>query len=135
MNKTSALEKLLMSAINAIAVIFISIPFLILVESVFYKKIIVISVFFLFNLFFLVFNKNRCLGMILRKANYCKKHSTKENLVYITLYTLSFSTLFFWIMFPFDLFLINMLLIQLPFIYKTGTTFQGFMSGKLTTIK
>lgn len=64
-----------------------------------------------------------------------REYSTKNKLVFLILYTLSFSTLFFWVFFSFDLFLANILLLQIPMILMTGTTLHGFLSGNMTTVK
>lgn len=63
-----------------------------------------------------------------------KRMDFKYELLYVILYALSFSTLFIWIRFPFDIFLINMILFQLPSILLTGSTFHGYLSGKKQSI-
>ena len=73
--------------------------------------------------------------MILVKTYYDHERTIAQKLLYACLYTLSFSTLIFYIWFPFDLLLINLVVIQLPFILKFGNTFHGFLSGNVKTIK
>ncbi len=66
---------------------------------------------------------------------WAKDYPLKNQLIWLSLYTLSFSTLLFWVFFPFDLFLINMLCLQLPMILIKKTTLHGFLSGQMVTIK
>ena len=55
------------------------------------------------------------------------------NLYYIVLYTISFSTLFYWLLWPFDLLLINAAC-QIPCYVFTRNTFHGFIAGQFTEI-
>jgi len=127
-------RKLSSSIINAIVVFVISLPFLALSESVFVKRLTVIFIFFVYCLIFMFLNKNRDLGMIITKSYWRESYPTKKQLLYNVLYTLSFATLFFHVFFPLDLFLINMLFLQLPFVLTTGTTLHGYFSGKMATV-
>ena len=122
------------SVINIIITLFIFIPFYFLVGETTINKFILIGIFFLYNLFFLIFNNSRCLGMIIMNTKYAKKYPKKNQLIYLILYTLSFSSLLFSLFFPFDLFIINMLLLQLPSIIIKKTTFHGYISGNIKTI-
>jgi len=133
MRKTTALEKLATSAINVFFVLVIFLPFYLLVTDNLTKKLILIGIFFVCNLVFVVFNDNRCLGMIIMKTKYAKKHSKSQHFLYAILYTSSFSTLLFWIFFPLDIFLFNMLVLQLPIIIIKKTTLHGYLSGDITT--
>jgi hypothetical protein len=133
MRETSAFEKLATSAINVFFVLVIFLPFF-LVDDILTKKLVLIVIFFGYNIVFLIFNQNRCLGMIIMKSRYAKKYSKSQHLIYSVLYSLSFSTLLFWIFFPFDLFLFNMLLLQLPTVIIKKTTLHGYLSGNITTV-
>ncbi len=128
MRTTNVIEKALTSVINFVIVFIISFPFFKYLSFLNWK-ISIIIIFFLYNLFFLIFNENRCLGMMAVGTIWDKKVSFPKELLFIFIYTLSFSTLFFWIWFPFDIFLINILFLQLPTILMTGTTFHGYLSG------
>ena len=134
MQDTSIIEKLVPSIINVAIVLLISSPILILKSSVLEKKLIIIGLFFLYGLIFIFFNNGRDLGMILFKTYWKEHYPLIQMLIYNFLYTLSFSTLFFWKFFPFDIFLFNMLVLQLPIILLTGTTLHGFLSGGMTTV-
>lgn len=135
MRITTPLEKLLNSAINVAAVFIIFLPFLIFLDTSLFKKIIFIVLFLLYKLVIIFFNGNRSLGMIITKTYWKREYPLKNQLLHALLYTLSLSTLLFWIFFPFDLFLANMLLIQLPSIILTGTTFHRYISGNMVTVK
>jgi len=126
-------EKLLASIINTffVALIFIPLSFLTQLDW----RILLVLVFFGYNLFFLIFNKNRCLGMIVLKTHWKDNHSYWDYLIFIILYTLSFSTLLFYIFFPLDLFLINMIFFQIPTVILKKTTLHGFLSGNMVGIK
>ena len=73
--------------------------------------------------------------MIIGKTYYKENYPIKNLIIYSFLYTLSFVTLFFHIFFYLDIFLINMLFIQIPCILLTKTTFHGYLSGGITTVK
>ena len=135
MRKTNLLEKALPSLVNVLIIATLSSPLIWIPWDIATKKIITIGLFFFYNLFFLVFNNNRCLGMIIIDTHWEKDYPLKNKLVFILLYSLSFSTLFFWFFFPFDLLLFNMLVLQLPLILIKGTTLHGFLSGDMVTIK
>lgn len=62
------------------------------------------------------------------------KVNFKKELIYIILYTLSFSTLFVKVYFPFDVFLFNILFLQLPSVIITGTTLHDYLSGNKSTM-
>jgi hypothetical protein len=73
----------------------------------------------------------RCFGMRLFGTIWEKKYSRLQRNVYSVLYTLSFSTMFFSLYFPFDLLVVNLFFIQLPTVYFSGTTFHGLLSGNM----
>lgn len=135
MKNTNAFQKFSSSLINAIVVFIVTLPFLSLTDNLLVKRLIVIVTFFVYCLIFMFLNENRDLGMIMTKSYWKAKYSIKNQLLFNFLYTLSFATLFFHIYFPLDLFLINMILVQLPFVLITGTTFHGYFSGKMVTVK
>ena len=132
---TNALQKLSVSIINTIFVLLLSIPiYLIFGFSITYRISLPI-IFFLYNLSFIFLTKNRCLGMILLNIYWKDEYSIKNQIIYVFLYSLSFSTIVIWIFFPFDLLLFNLLCIQLPCVLKTGTTLHGYLSGKMSGYK
>ncbi|OIP24267.1 hypothetical protein AUK11_03685 [bacterium CG2_30_37_16] len=132
---TSALEKLSVSIVNTFFVLLISIPFYLHYGFSIRYKITLVVIFFVYNLMFIFITENRCLGMIILNIYWKEKYPRKNQVIYTFLYTLSFSTIIIWIFFPFDLLLFNLLLIQLPFVLKTGTTLHGFLSGKMSGFK
>ena len=134
MQTTNILQKLIPSIINVACTLVLASPFLLSKLTARRKKLILIALFFLFNLFFLIFFKFRDLGMMAMGTYWKEDYSLWQQLVYTALYTASFSTLLYKIKYPFDLFIINMLCLQLPCILLTGTTLHGFLSGSMTTI-
>lgn len=134
MKTTNIIQKLIPSLINISAVAMIASPLFLLNWSFASLKIILMILFFSYNLLFLIFFKNRDLGMMVVKTYWKDEYPLLNKLIYIVLYTASFSTLIFWIWFPFDLLLINLLLIQLPCILLTGTTLHGYLAGKMVTV-
>lgn len=134
MKQTDIFQKLIPSIINVFVVFIITIPVLLIRHS--YSSMIVIWVwtFFLYNLFFIIVFKNRDLGMMIVKTYWKKDYPIANQLLFAILYTLSFATLFIWIWFPFDLFIFNMVCVQLPFVLLTGTTLHGYLSGKMVTV-
>ena len=134
---TNILEKLIPSVINLFIILFLSliVIYMFNIEDTISRKTIFISIMFLYNLCIAVFNKNRCIGMIIMNTYWEKEYSLTNRILYALLYTLSFSTLLFYIYFPYDLLLFNLLLIQLPFILTKHTTAHGYLSGNMKTIK
>jgi len=135
MRETNIFEKILASIINIIIVFIIFLPFLFIVLDNTSKKLILISLFFVYSRIFSFLNKGRDLGMIAIGTYWKEEYPLWNQLIYSILYTASFATLFFWIYFPFDLFLFNMIILQLPCILLTGTTLHGYLSGKMITVK
>lgn len=133
--ETNALQKLLASVINVLIVLIVFLPFWFLVENTLIQKFFFIGLFFLYNLLVLILNKNRCLGMVLTHTHWKEEYPLKNHITYTVLYTVSFATLLFWLYFPFDVFLVNMLLIQIPSILLTKTTLHGYLSGEMITMR
>jgi len=134
MRKTGVLEKLIASVINVIIVFVLSLPLFFyfgLSKEWIYGTILI---FFIYNLVILLLFNNRCIGMCLVRTHWEKKYSPLSGFVYAILYTLSFSTLFIWIKFPFDLFILNMIL-QFICVSISGTTIHGYLSGRMHTVK
>lgn len=136
MRKTYWYEKFYSSIINVGIVFIVFIPFYFLPVSLFSKKLILLSLFFFYNTGFIILEKNnRCLGMIITGKYWKKKYPFKQRLLYVVLYTLSYGTIFFYIFFPFDLLIFNLLVLQLPTILIKKTTFHGYLSGNMVTVK
>ena len=134
MKQTNIIQKLIPSLINIIVVAILVSPLFILHWPYGLIKLILVILFFLYNLFFLAFFKNRDLGMIIAKTYWEKEYPLVNKLIYTIFYTGSFATLIFWIWFPMDLLLINMIFLQLPSILLTGTTLHGYLAGKMVTV-
>ncbi len=132
---TNALQKLSVSIINVFFVLLLSIPFYLIYGFGNEYKIALVVIFLVYNLVFIFTTKNRCLGMIFLNIYWKEEYPFKNQVIYVFLYTLSFSTAVIWIFFPFDLLLINLLFIQFPFVLKTGTTAHGYFSGKMSGYK
>jgi len=135
MYPTTLPEKIIPSIINAGAVIILATPFLFARPNFMAWRFILIAVFFSYTLFFLIFFKNRCLGMMIMHTYWDTNYKFTQHLTYDVLYSLSFASLIIWLWFPFDLFIINMLLFQLPILILKKTTLHGLISGNLKTIK
>ena len=133
MNDTNALEKLLASIINTVIAFIISTPF-IFIKTVIDFKYIFLIVFFLYQIAIVFTKDKRCFGMII-KTYWDKDYKNINYIIYAIFYTLSFSTIIIWIVFPFDLLLVNLLLIQLPFVVFTEYTLHGYLSGKMKSVK
>ncbi len=133
---TNALQKLSVSVINTLFVVLLSIPFYAIFHGITIEyRITLVILFFLYNLSFIFLTKNRCLGMILLNIHWKEEYTLKNQIIYVFLYSLSFSTIVIWIFFPFDLLLFNLLCIQLPCVLITGTTLHGYLSGKMSGYK
>jgi hypothetical protein len=131
---TSALEKLFPSLLNAVIAFGLATPALLLWGPDFRWKISVIALFALYESYVFLARKDRCFGMKVMDTYWGKRYTVWHHIVYNTLYTASFATLFLQVWFPLDIFLINIFLIQFPFVLLTGTTLHGYLSG-MTTVK
>jgi hypothetical protein len=132
---TNAMQKLAVSIINTSIVALASLPFYLIFEFTTAYKITLVLLFFFYNLIFVFTKDHRCIGMKILTIYWKEKYSTKKLLIYTLLYTLSFSTIVIWILFPFDLLIFNLIAIQLPCVLKTGTTLHGYLSGKISGYK
>lgn len=132
---TNALYKLLPSVLNVILTFILSSPFLLLFGPSLTWRTAWITVFFLYNLIFEFLYQRRDPGMIIFSTYYERQRTPKEELLYVLLYTISFSTLLFHLWFPFDLLLINLIAFQLPFVLRTGNTFHGYIAGNIRTVR
>lgn len=127
---TTAFRYLFVSIINSAITGIFSLPFLFIYGAELEWKLTWVSIFLLYTLVTeLVFN--RCLGMVVLRRHYQKSRSVVQKIIYSVLYTASFSTLLFYLWFPFDLLLINLLLVQLPTVLVTGNTLHGFLSESI----
>lgn len=77
----------------------------------------------------------RSLGMRFLGIEWAKEYPIKNHITFACLYSLSFATIIVWIVFPFDLLLINLLFVQLPMVLRTGYTLHGFLSGKMYGVR
>lgn len=133
MKKSNMFQKLTTSTINVIIVLIIFLPFYFFIDNILIKKLILISIFFIYNILFILLKNNRCIWMIIMKTKYTTRPNKLQYLIYTILYTLSFSTLLFWFFFPFDLFLFNIIILQLPVIIFKKTTLHWYISWNITT--
>ncbi len=134
MKPTNIVYKLFPSIVNVFFTFLLSLPFLLIYGNTTKWKIIWIGIFFLYNCTF-EFAYKRCLGMMLFNTHYEIEKTSLQKILYILLYTVSFSTLLFYIWFPFDLLMVNVIFIQLPCILITGNTLHGLLSGGIETIR
>lgn len=132
---STAIEKLSVSIINTFFVVLLSLPLYYIFGFTTKYKISLILIFLIYNLFFALFNKGETLGAKILKIKWVKEYPLRNHILFSFLYTLSFSTIVIWIWFPFDLLLLNLLLIQLPSVLITGYTLHGYLSGKMKGYK
>jgi hypothetical protein len=132
---TSPVEKLLISAVNAVVPLLLAAPFLLTGLTLQQIKWILVALFFAENIEAMVFHAYRLPGMYLLGSRWKKSYPISRQLIHATLYSASFSTLLFWVWFPGDLLLLNLLCLQLPCVLATGTTLHGFLAGNMVDIK
>jgi len=97
-------------------------------------KIFIILLFFLYNLYFLIFRQGRDLGMFLLDIDWRDDYQLKNKIAHLVLYTASFASIFYYVFFPFDLLLINIFVLQLPTILLKKSTFQERLAGNMQTV-
>jgi len=133
--ETTLLEKLLNSSINIAFAFILLLPFFFLGLSAFYMKLVFVGLFFLENLLAIVFNDYRLPGMLIQDTRWKRQYPQARQFMHAVLYTLSFSTLLFWMWFPGDLLLFNLLVLQVPCVLLTKTTLHGLLSGNMVDVK
>jgi archaellum biogenesis protein FlaJ (TadC family) len=133
--ETNPAEKLLCSAVNAVVAAVFVIPFLFFDYTVLQLKLAFITAFLIENLISILFFGYRLPGMWLQATEWKAQYAMRNQFIHAVLYTMSFSTLCFWIWFPGDLFLINMLLVQLPCVMLTKNTLHGLLAGRMVDVK
>ena len=134
MRTTNFLEKFANSVINTSITLILSAPFYLQWGNSLAWRLSAILLFFSYHLFSGFIPGKRDFGMLLMKSKWEKEPSAWRYIFYSLLYTISFSTLLFYIWFPFDLLLINLLLIQLPMVLITKNTLHGYIAN-IGTIK
>ena len=136
MQNVTLFDKAMSSLINVIVVFIFFLPVLLFSDMPLYlKKYVLILFFFLYKILFLFFNENRTIGMMIMKTYWKEKYPLSKQITHAFLYTASFSTLLFWVFFPFDLFLANIILLQLPSIKLRRMTFHEYLSGEMQGVK
>ena len=83
----------------------------------------------------MVFRRYRLLGMLALNSHWKTDYPIPSQLIHALLYSASFSTLLFWVWFPGDLLLLNLLCLQLPSVLATGTTLHGLLAGNMVDVK
>ena len=133
---TSVWQKLGASALNVSVILGVTVPIALGLKLSFHQaRVLFLLVSAVYLAVALFTPRHRSLGMMVAGLDWREPYSLARLARYAILYLLSLSTLLFWIWVPFDLFLANILLIQLPCVLLTGTTLHGFLSGGVTTAK
>ena len=135
MKYLTPIEKIRNSIINIFITILISMPLIYLTNSLLHKKLIIITIFFLLKSISIFRKDHKTLGMILTKTSWKEKYPKHKHILHSIFYTISFSTIMFYIWFPLDIFSINIFLLQLPSMIKNKMTFHEFISGKMMQVK
>lgn len=130
--KTNAFWKLANSVVNVSFIFIISLPFFFVLgfDSIAYK-IIVVLLFLIYELVVAFSPRKIDFGNLLTGSRWIKEYPLRNHVTFAFLYSLSFSTAFVWVLFPFDLLLFNLLFLQLPFVIRTGHTLHGYLSGRM----
>ena len=129
--KTTAFDKLAVSAINLAPCVIVT---LLLAKYVDWRTVLAGS-FLIYQLIIAITPTKRSLGMRILNIKWAKQYSVKSHIIFAILYSVSFATAVVWVVFPFDLLLINLLCVQLPMVLKTGYTLHGYLSGKMYGVR
>jgi hypothetical protein len=132
MQFTTVPQKFFASALNAMTVLIITSPLLLLLGFTWEWKLTTIIIFFLYEIILLATKDKRDFGMVLVKSYWREPFTIFQYIIYNVFYTLSFATLFFYIIFPGDILILNLLFIQLPLVIFTKSTLHGCLSGMAT---
>lgn len=132
MRQTHWQEKLSASFVNVLLVLLISIPVFLKFHGDYHWKIITALIFFGYETLCFMTPGKRDLGMFTIRTSWKNVPGFGRYIGYNLLYTLSFATVLWHIWFIPDLFLLNMCLIQIPFIFICNNTFHGQVTGMAT---
>ena len=112
-------QKTIASMVNCTIILVLSLPFYVLLPSI-YWKLTTVGLCLSYHMIF----RRTCIGMRLAGTRYNAPPTT----AYIALYSLSFSTILFWVWIPFDL-LVCYAVAQALCIRATGYTIPGRLTG------
>jgi hypothetical protein len=133
--RTNAAEKLLTSLINGLVAVIASLPWLLLQPELLHYQLLLVALFLAENLVAAARGDRRLPGMWLQGTVWQHRYPLRQHLLHALLYSASFATAVFWVWFPGDLLLINLLLLQLPCVRLTGTTLHGWLAGGMVDVK
>lgn len=128
-------QKLLASVINVLILFILAIPLWQGNLPINTERIVLVAGLFAYELIFLLIRDGRDPGMRVVGSYWRKRYSLRRKVVYVFFYTLSFSSILFWIRFPFDVSILNLLFIQLPSVMLSGTTLHGWLAGMETVTR
>lgn len=131
---TTAYEKVIASVVNVIVIVITVFLIMPLLSAWFNWKLVTISIFFTYQLVTYFFRDHRDLGMLVVGSFWDRDVHFARFMAYVSLYTVSFGTLLYSIWFPLDLFLMNILFLQLPSVVFRHTTFHGLVA-RLRTVR
>ena len=132
---TTAAEKLFTSLINAVPACLLLLPWLWLGLARWQYQLLLVGLFLAENLLSLALADYRLPGMVLQGSRWQRDYPLRQRLLHALLYTASFASAVYWLWFPGDLLLLNLLLLQLPSVLLTGTTLHGWLSGHMVDVK
>ncbi|QQG52314.1 MAG: hypothetical protein HY931_03170 [Candidatus Falkowbacteria bacterium] len=132
---TVAHQKLLASLVNVSTVAIISFPAFYIFGFDLRFKLSVLATFFAYETFFGFFKEKRDLGMLVVGSYWHDNVSFLRYCAYNLLYTISFSSMLFYVWFPFDILLFNIIVVQLTCVLITGDTLHGGLTGMRTVVK
>lgn len=128
-SNTNLYQKLGPSIINVVFVLMLGGVLSYLSGFNFLDKLNIVLLFFCYEFICIFLFKGRDIGMIIFRTHWKKPYNLNRLLAFNLFYSLSFATLFFFVFFPFDLFIFNFLFLQIPCLILTKKTFHGFITN------
>lgn len=126
------LEKLRNSIIHLLILVALFSPIFLFTKDPVTLKVLFVLFVFISQLFFVLLNNGRTFSHMIFKTYHKESYKIWQYFVWSIFYSLSVSTILFWVFFPFDLLILN-LLIQYIVYVKTGTTTHQLLAGKMIT--
>ncbi len=128
--QTTRLEKIIASLVNIGVCFILSLPILIVYRSRVQWQIAFVVAAGIYQVIVATILRDRCLGLRAIKARWeQERYPTRRRIIFHTLYFLHDASVAVWIFFPFDIFLANILILQLPLLLIANSTFQNWTSG------
>ncbi|MEK7588224.1 MAG: hypothetical protein AAB438_00205 [Patescibacteria group bacterium] len=126
------LEKVRNSVVHILILGIIFYPVTFFIKDIFLLKILFLLLVFIAQIVFVFLNNGRTLSHVIFKTYHKEKYKNWQWLVWSIFYTVSVASILFWVYFPFDLLILNLIIQYITYLIA-GTTLHQLLAGKMIT--